>query len=224
MHAVEPLVRRSLHDELVERLREIMAEGELDAGQKVPERELCERLGVSRTPLREALKVLAADGLITLIPNRGAVVKQLTRAELEDLFPVMGALEALSGELACNRITGAEIRQIERVHNRMIVHYQEADLPGYFQCNRKIHEQILEAARNQTLSGQYHLLAIRLRRARYMANISPARWSKAVEEHEEMLSALKARDGKRLAGILKLHLAGKFDAVLTQMDGSIVTP
>lgn len=224
MHAVEPLVRRSLHDELVERLREFMIEGELDAGQKVPERELCERLGVSRTPLREALKVLAADGLITLIPNRGAIVKQLTKAELEDLFPVMGALEALSGELACNCITDSEVLQVERVHNRMIGHYEQADLPGYFQCNREIHEYILEAARNQTLSRQYHSLAIRLRRARYMANISPARWSKAVEEHEEMLGALKARDGKHLAGILKRHLAGKFDAVLTQMDGSIVVP
>lgn len=218
MQVVEPLARRSLHEELVERLREILVEGELAAGQKVPERELCERLGVSRTPMREALKVLAVDGLITLIPNRGAVVKQLTGEDIEELFPVMGALEALSGELACSRITDAEIRRIEKTHDKMVGHFERSDLSRYFQCNRKIHELILEAARNQTLSSQYHSLAIRLRRARYMANMSSTRWSQAVREHEEILSALKARDGGLLAGILKQHLAGKFEAVLAQME------
>jgi DNA-binding GntR family transcriptional regulator len=224
MHVVAPLERRSLHDELVERLREIVVEEDLAAGQKVPERELCERLGVSRTPLREALKVLAVDGLITLIPNRGAVVKQLTRAEIEDLFPVMGALEALSGELACNCITDAEIRRIEKIHNRMVGYFENEDLPKYFQCNRKIHEYILEASRNQTLTNQYQSLAIRLRRARYMANMSMARWSRAVQEHEAILSALKKRDGQHLAGILKRHLAEKFEAVLAHMDRKDAAP
>ena len=218
MHAVEPLVRRSLHDELVDRLREILVEGELESGQKVPERALCERLGVSRTPMREALKVLATDGLITLIPNRGAVVKQLTRAELEELFPVMGALEALSGELACRRITDAEVRRIERIHNKMVEHYRSGDRPKYFQCNRRIHELILAAARNRTLSVQYDSLSIRLRRARYMANMSSDRWAQAVEEHEQMRVALRARDGSSLAEILKRHLAGKFASVLDQLD------
>ena len=99
----EAIVRRSLHDELVERLQRLIIEGELTPGEKVPEKELCERYNVSRTPMREALKVLASEGLVTLTPNRGSSVTAVTVEDLEEVFPVMGALEALSGELACRK-------------------------------------------------------------------------------------------------------------------------
>lgn len=218
MQAVESIPRRSLHDELVERLRGLLLEGQLEPGDKVPERELCERLDVSRTPMREALKVLAADGLITLIPNRGAVVKRLSRAELADLFQVMGALEALSGELACKHITDAEIDRIERTHRKMVGHYRKGNLPGYFQCNRRIHELILEASRNHVLAAQYRSLSMRMQRPRYLANLSTGRWSEAVSEHAAILEALRARDGGRLSRLLTSHLEKKFQAVMAQID------
>ena len=91
------LKRRPLHEELTESLRKLIVSGELQPGRKVPEKELCELYGVSRTPLREALKVLATDGLVNLEPNRGAWVSRITVEELDELFPVMGALEALAG-------------------------------------------------------------------------------------------------------------------------------
>ena len=106
MNEVAPV---SLHDELVERLRELIVESTLEPGVRVPERELCERFAVSRTPLREALKVLASEGLLELLPHRGAQVTRLTAADLDEMFPVMGALEALAGELACTWITEAEM-------------------------------------------------------------------------------------------------------------------
>src|ERR1700754_2536173 len=102
--AVQGIERRSLHAELVERVRALITVGELANGQKIPERALCQRFGVSRTPLREALKVLASEGVVTLRPNRGAVVNGLTAQELMHVFPVMGALEALAGELATQTI------------------------------------------------------------------------------------------------------------------------
>jgi len=205
--------RRSLHDELVERLRGLVTSGELQPGVKIPERELCERFAVSRTPLREALKVLAAEGFVSLRPNRGAVVNALTLEELAEVFPVMGALEALSGEIACERIADAEIAEIRSLHERMVDHWKHKELQPYFRLNQAIHQAILEATRNETLKSTYRSLARRLLTARYQANLSPDRWAKAVEEHELILDALERRDGPRLSNILKMHLANKLETV-----------
>lgn len=216
MNALESLssIKRStLHEELTERLRTMIVEGVLEADTKVPERELCEKLGVSRTPMREALKVLAADGLLTLQPNRGARVRIVTLAELEELFPLMGAMEALAGELACKHITDDQIEAVRQSHQAMVVCYERADMSGYFHHNQQIHEAILEAADNQTLKETYRTLAVRVRRARYQANMTQRRWKAAVNEHERILSALEKRDGKKLGTILKQHLDNKFDTV-----------
>jgi DNA-binding GntR family transcriptional regulator len=208
-----PLARRSLHAALTERVAELIVVGDLPPGGKVPERALCERFGVSRTPMREALKVLAAEGLVTLAPNRGAWVTAVTVAELEEVFPVMGALEALSGELACARITDAEIVQVAELHEQMLGHYRDRALPAYFRVNQAIHGAILDAARNATLTAQHRGLAARVRRARHLANMTDARWRQATEEHEAILAALRGRDGPALAAVLKTHLANKFDSV-----------
>lgn len=208
-----PLRRRSLHEELSESLRELIVSGELPPGRKVPEKELCELYGVSRTPLREALKVLATDGLVTLEPNRGAWVSQITRQDLDEVFPVMGALEALAGELACRHITDKEIKAIRSLHDRMVGHYEARELDAYFALNQRIHEAILAAARNDTLTLQYRSLATRVRRARYVANMTPERWKRATEEHVAIMDCLETRDGAGLSAVLKRHLENKQETV-----------
>ena len=200
------LKRRPLHEELTESLRKLIVSGELQPGRTVPEKELCELYGVSRTPLREALKVLATDGLVNLEPNRGAWVSRITVEELDELFPVMGALEALAGKLACKHITDDEIAQVRALHDRMFAHYTARELEAYFKLNQQIHETILAAARNATLTVQYGTLAARVRRGRYMANMTRERWDQAMKEHEDILDALQARDGGRLAVILREHM------------------
>jgi DNA-binding GntR family transcriptional regulator len=207
--ADRPIARATLHDELVGRLRDMIVEGALAPGTRVPERELCARFGVSRTPLREALKVLASEGLLALLPNRGAQVTSLTTADIDEMFPVMGALEALAGELTCARITDEEIAEIRALHYQMVLHYTRRELPEYFHLNQNIHERILEIAGNSTLTRMYAGLAGRVRRARYVANMTKSRWGQAVEEHEAILDALARRDGPRLARILKMHLQNK---------------
>lgn len=210
---ITSIKRPSLHDELTERLRNMIVEGVLVSGEKVPERELCEKLGVSRTPMREALKVLAAENLISLEPNRGARVRTLTVEDLEEVFPVLGALEVLTGELACKNITDAQMTELKKAHNKMIKHFRQADMPEYFRCNQRIHEIIMDAAANPTLSTAYQSLAVRVRRARYLANNNNERWQQAVDEHEEIMAALDSRDGQLLGSILKRHLMNKFKSV-----------
>ena len=146
-----PSLVKSLHGELLARLRDYIVEGNLAAGARVPERMLCEHFGISRTPLREALKVLASEGLIELLPNRGARVRQLGAEELVDLFDVMGGLEALAGRLACEKITPEAYAEIERLHHEMYSSYMRRDLHGYFACNQAIHDRIVQAADNEPL-------------------------------------------------------------------------
>ncbi len=208
-----PISRASLHEEIAEHLRNMIFDGELVAGARIPEKDLCSRFGVSRTPLREALKVLASEGLLTLLPNRGARVSQLTTEDVDEMFPVMGALEALSGELACQRITDEEIAEIKALHYQMALHHTRGDRADYFRLNEAIHERILDAAGNRTLAAVFRGLTGRIRRARYMANISRTRWDEAMAEHERILDALAARDGQRLAVLLKQHLVNKCEAV-----------
>lgn len=209
-----PIVRRSLlHEETVHRLRDLIVAGDLKAGERVPERALCERFGVSRTPLREALKVLASEGLVELLPNRGARVVKLTIDDIDEMFPVMAALEALAGELACLRISDEGIAEIRAFHYQMALHHTRRELDDYFRLNQKIHEKILEAAGNPTLTNLYRGLSGRIRRARYLANISRARWDKAMAEHELILDALTRRDGAALARILRQHLMNKCEAL-----------
>src|SRR5499427_526627 len=141
---------QSLHDEILNRLRDHIVEGNIVDGGRVPERQLCEMLGISRTPLREALKVLAAEGLIELLPNRGARIRQLSQRDLEELFDVMAGLESLAGRLACEAITA-----IEQLHYEMYGHSLHRDMHGYFQANQRTHESIVAAARNETLKTAY---------------------------------------------------------------------
>ncbi|CAJ0733647.1 HTH-type transcriptional repressor RspR [Ralstonia mannitolilytica] len=223
--ALPKLERQRLHDTVVSHLRNFIVEGVLKPGMKLNERELCETLGISRTPLREALKVLAAEGLIEISPNRGATVSSLSPTEIRDAFELMSGLEAFSGELACERITAVELAEIKALHYAMLACRAQDDLPGYYSLNRQIHDRINEAARNAALRQTYLAVNRRLQALRFRSNYQNAKWDSAVHDHEDMLVALEARDGKRLAAILRKHLLDKRDTVLAMManeaaDGS----
>ena len=201
-----PKQERPRYDDVVSGIRDMIVEGELAPGPRISERGLCERFGVSRTPLREALKVLASEGLVELTPNRGARVIRLTERDAEDMFEVMGTLEALAGELAAARIGREGIAEIKALHYQMALHHARRELMPYFRLNQEIHRKIFELSGNRTLMNVYRGLAGRIRRPRYLANISATRWAEAMKEHEAILAALEAKDGQALGRILKDHL------------------
>jgi DNA-binding GntR family transcriptional regulator len=206
--------RHSLHHQLVTRIRKLIVSGQLAPGAKVPEKYLCESFEVSRTPLREALKVLASEGVVRLEPNRGAWITAITPQEVNEVFPVLGALEALSGEIACQLLTEADLHAIQNMHAAMLQSYDARDLPAYFKANQDIHAAILAAARNDTLSHACQSLSVRMQRARYLANMSRQRWSDAVQEHQEILQALEARNGEQLGHVLRAHMRNTQASVL----------
>jgi len=211
--AIAPIERRALHEDLAEKLRRAIVHGELRPGEKISEKILCEQFGVSRTPVREALKILSTEGLVQLMQNRGASVTEVTWEDMQHAFPVMGALEALAGELACQNASDAQIERAAALHARMVAMFEKGDRKGYFRVNEEVHQLILEASGNTALPRLLRTVSGQVRRARYMANLSKERWTEAVAEHEEILSAFAARDGKRVSRLLKAHLANKLSAL-----------
>ena len=209
--AAEP---RLLAAEVVERLRDMIVQGELAPGVKLNERVLCERLRTSRTQVREAIKYLASEGLVELLPNRGAIVSPITAATVREMFELLGALEALAGELACVNASDADIAEIRALHYQMLAHHARGELAPYFRCNQEIHMRLVEAAGNATLANTYRALNDHVRRARYMANLSRERWDHAVDEHQNILEALTRRDRALLPALLRSHLTNKMAVVM----------
>jgi len=213
--------RTALHEQVAGRLREMLVEGRIAPGAKLNERELCEALQVSRTPLREAIKMLAAEGLVALVPNRGAVALQLDEQAVRHTFEVMGGLEAMSGELAAQRITEAELAEIRAMHFEMLAAYTRRDLSAYYRLNARIHRAINAAAKNPVLCDTYDRLNARLQALRFRSNQHDDKWKQAVEEHEKMIEALTRRDGAALRALLVQHLENKLAVVLEQLrDGA----
>lgn len=212
--------QRLLHETVVERLRDLIVQGELAPESKLNERVLSAQLGISRTPLREAIKYLASEGLVELLPNRGAKVAALRPEKVKEIFAVMGALEALAGELACANAQAADIAEIRALHYEMLAYHARADLANYFRCNQAIHMKLLECTGNATLAEVYRSLNAHARRARYIANLSRERWDAAVREHEDILAALVARDGARLRTLLRDHLAHKLALALEALQSA----
>jgi DNA-binding GntR family transcriptional regulator len=201
--------RRYLHDEAAARLRELILSGDLAPGDRVNEVELSEQFGISRTPMREAIKVLAAEGLLETLPNHGARVAQIGSEELEEMIEVVAALEATGGDLACRHVTDAELAAIEADHAAMVDAWSRGDEATYFALNRAIHNAIMAASRNRTLINLYNTISGRILRARYSAHKTPQQWEKAVREHETIMAQLCARDAQALTATIREHVRGK---------------
>jgi DNA-binding GntR family transcriptional regulator len=209
--------RAALHEQVAQRLRQMLVEGRIAPGAKLNERELSELLHVSRTPLREAIKMLAAEGLVELLPNRGAIAVSLTERDIQDTFEVMAGLEGLAGELAAQRITPQELAEIQAMQFEMMAAYTRRDLSGYYTLNARIHDAISAAAKNPVLDTVYRQVNARLQALRFRSNQDGEKWKRAVKEHEKMIEALAAHDGAAMRQVLLDHLRNKRDVVLEQL-------
>ena len=188
------------------KLRQMIIAGNLRPGQRISEREIAAHMdGLSRTPLREALKMLAAEGLVTISPNRGATVAALSTSEVEDILELIVGLESLAAERACERIGNSAIADIDALHQQIHTAFQDGRLMDYFEVNQRIHQEIVDAAGNRELSRIYAAECARIKRYRYAGNRETERWSRAVAEHDQIVTALKDRDGALLREMLRAH-------------------
>lgn len=198
--------RQSLHREVADYLRGMIIRGDLREGEKIPFTRVAEALGVSLTPLREAVKVLAEERLVELEPNRGAVVKPFTPAEATELFEVIAALESLAAELAAARMTDGEIAELQSMHEAMEKRFAARQKNAYFTLNSQIHAKIVTCARSEELALTHARLMIRGSRGRYIAIVDPERWAEAMDEHRAVMEAFLRRDADAAARIWQTHL------------------
>jgi DNA-binding GntR family transcriptional regulator len=194
-----------LHLGAATRLRAMITSGELPPGTRLREVQLCEKLGVSRTPLREALRTLAAEGLVNQLPNRSMVVAELNAPDIEHLYRVFGAVEGLAGELACERVTEAQLAEMGRLLSRMADLHERGERGEYMRINQQIHRMVIDIAANPVLLSVWQSLAPRVERARALANLDRSRWTAALIEHTKMFAALAARDGAQLRRLASEH-------------------
>lgn len=198
--------RHGVHADVCGHIRNLIVHGELASGERINELGLSEAMGVSRTPIREALKVLAAEGLVELLPNRGSRVTTPSTDEIVNLFAVIAALERLAVETVTLQASAPALARLRALHDEMLRRYAEGDRDRYFELNHRIHETIIEMAANPQLSRTHADLMTRARRPRFVAITSDGRWDESVKEHELVMSAMELRDARFAGEILFRHV------------------
>jgi DNA-binding GntR family transcriptional regulator len=202
--------RGNLHDDVVVVLRDMIVQDQLPPGTRIAEAELCEQFGISRTPLREAIRVLVSEGLVTLVPRKGAMVATPTLDEIKGMFCALGALEAVCAPMACANFTDADIKSIEREHELMQRLHDDGRLGDYYRANIAIHDSIVEASRNTFLTDLHRSISVRIMRDRYFVAVPKDAWRRAMREHNDILEAIRRRDGERLGRLLLSHMMGSW--------------
>ncbi|MEC5325478.1 GntR family transcriptional regulator [Aurantimonas sp. A3-2-R12] len=205
--------RQTLHKQVAGRIRDLIIEGHLKPGARINEAALVDSLGVSRTPLREALRTLAGEGLIDIRPARGSIVRRLTPEDVFSMLEVLAELEKLAGRLACKRASDKDLAELLAIHDAMMGYYAKRDRLTYYKANQDIHARIARLSRNNMLIDVQANIQARLKRIRFLGNQGPEAWANAVAEHEEMAEALRVRDGARLGEVLTKHLMNTWDRV-----------
>ena len=207
------LVQNSLHQEVASTLREQIFAGELAPGSFLDEVALCEKLDISRTPLREALKVLTAEGLLRHEPRRGCFVNQVTEKDLDDIFPVIALLEGRCAFEAARNASDAELAALTTLHDKLQAHAKAGRITDYYATNFAIHEAIITLADNRWLAQSIADLRKILKLARLQQLHAPGRLKQSLAEHLAVFAALKARDSEGAEAAMRTHLTRQREAL-----------
>jgi len=210
--------RRGIHEVVRGAIRDRVLDGRLAAGSRIDEKALCEQLNVSRTPIREALKVLAAEGLIELLPNKGSRVIGNSATRIRHLFSVIASLERLAAELVCKTASDKELKVLREMHTAMETFFNARNRHEYFELNHKIHESIIALTRNPELVRAHAELMIRARSPRFIAITSVDRWNESIKEHALLTGALELREARFAGEILFRHVVKTGEAYIQTLQ------
>jgi DNA-binding GntR family transcriptional regulator len=207
------LYQNSLHQEVASALREEIFAGTLAPGTFIDEVALCERLRISRTPLREALKVLTSEGLLRHEPRRGCFVNQVTEQDLDDIFPVIALLEGRCAYEAAQHASDADLAELATLHEMLQGHAKAGRITDYYACNFAIHEAIILLANNRWLSQSIADLRKILKLSRLQSLAAPGRLQQSLSEHMTVFAALKSRDSEGAEAAMRTHLTRQREAL-----------
>ncbi|MDQ8031091.1 MAG: GntR family transcriptional regulator [Bordetella sp.] len=213
--AATPIVRQALYLEVADRLRAMIRAQALKGGEWIDEVRLTGELGISRTPLREALKVLATEGLVRLEPRRGCFVNEVSVQDLEQIFPLMAMLEGRCAHEAAQRATDAQLAALAPLHEALQAHAQAGRIDAYYEANYQIHVAVQALADNRWLSDMVDGLRKVLSLFRHKSLSLPGRIQESCAEHLAIYAALKARDPEGAEALARKHLLRQLDALRT---------
>ena len=211
--AESPIRIASLHEEVASRLRTYIFERRFKPGTRIDELSLAQEWGISRTPVREALKVLAVEGLVTLQPRRGCVVTEVSEDDAERLFPVMALLEGRCAFEAALHATDEELNELQHLHQNLERYAAAHDADGYYRANHVFHSRVQAVARNPWLSRATDQLRVFMRLLRGRQLTHPGRMDASITEHRDLIDALCARDAARAQELMHNHLMQQLAAL-----------
>lgn len=196
---------RTLREQIVSSLRESIINGELSPGQKITEPDLAGKLGISRTPIREAFRQLESEGYLTVIPRRGAVVSSVTRKEIEDFFEIKSLLEGYASRKAARKITEKDIARLNRINDHLEVLAQKGDVEAFFKKNNEFHNALISLCGNDKLLEIWTSLVRRFVKFRLQALSTPGRLMDSVRQHRRIIDALESKDSDLSENMVYRH-------------------
>ena len=208
-----PLTPRALYEEVADALRQRIYQRELEPGSWIDEVKLAQEYGISRTPLREALKVLTAEGLVRHEPRRGCFVAEVTEQDLDEIFPVIALLEGRCAYEAAQQASDADLKALEALHDKLQRHARAGRITAYYEANFAIHEAIIALAGNRWLAGTIGNLRKIVKLARLQQLHAPGRLEQSLSEHLAVFAALKARDAEGAEAAMRTHLTRQREAL-----------
>ncbi len=208
------IARPPLDETIASHLRDLIIRGEMAPGAKINLPELAAALGVSTTPLREALKLLADEEIVEWLPGRGVRVAPIRIEQTVALFEVIAGLEGLAAELAATRMSASQLNELEALHAEMRGHFEHGERDPYFELNSRIHNFTLRFSANEILCATHARLHGRANRGRYIAIVDDARWREAMQEHEDLMQAFRRRDALEAHKTWRLHLTNTGLAIM----------
>jgi len=206
------LINRPLSEDVAERLREQIFSHELAPGSWLDEQNLAAAFGISRTPMREAIKVLASEGLVTTKMNKGAYVTEVDRRDLEQIFTVLSLLEGQAAKETAIKATEDQLTQLDNLHHRLEKAAADRDTGQFFEINVKFHELIQEIAGNKWMNGVIEDLRKVLKLQRRDSLSRSGRLLSSLVEHREILQAILKRDPQAAELAMRKHLARGLEA------------
>lgn len=207
------LKKATYHVKVADMLRDLIMTGKLKEGDKINENELCETLGISKTPLREALRVLSVEGLIRLVPHRGSFVTKPTFEEIAEMFDVMSLLEGFCAKEACAKLTPKDFARIEKLHAKLEENFEIRDQEEYIRTNNQYHSLVQKIAGNRTLNQIVNGLRKKILLYRFQSLNLPERFEHSIREHRDLLEAFRQRDQKRAEALMRKHLQNQSQAL-----------
>ncbi|MDH3885676.1 MAG: GntR family transcriptional regulator [Desulfobacterales bacterium] len=205
--------KKPLHEEIANNLRELIMSGELQEGDKIKEDELCSSMGISKTPLREALRVLSVEGLIKLVPNRGSFVSTPTFEEIREMFDVMSVLEGICARAAAEKMSAKDLAALEKLHGKLEKNFKRRAQREYIRINNQFHSFVQELAGNRTLNQIVNGLRQKILLYRYQSLNLPERFEQSIQEHRDLIEAFRKKDSKKTETLMRRHLKTLCDAL-----------